>query len=338
MPFPTLIFSHHTLFCNMFEKSKLLSVILLSLASTLVCGKGDPSQGEVAATVNDSEIYELEVADKMKPILDHLKKKYSGKVDGKLLKRIRDKALGTLIDRKVLLTSDKAEALKISDEAVEKHIDELVKKEGLGSLPRYKAYVASRNISWEAWKKKIKEGMVISSIREQFAKDVPPPREHELKKLYSKQKERFSSGGRVKISLIVLDPDNAPNRSKVKDYAIGVQHALFDTGPTAWGECVSKFSVGPNAKKGGQWDWCSISEFPLGFAKTLKGMQPGEIHKIGHGDYFYFLRFDEIEKEKQLSFAEAKEQLKDAVIQEKAAEAWETWSEKEKKKARIKLR
>ena len=51
----------------MYGKLKLILLILISITA-IAYGKDGPSQGKIAATVNDSEIYELEVADKMKPI------------------------------------------------------------------------------------------------------------------------------------------------------------------------------------------------------------------------------------------------------------------------------
>lgn len=317
--------------------NKNMAVAFLLSLTTLVYGKDGPTKENVAAWVNDSEIYESEVSEKMQPIIEHLKQKYSGHINDALLKKIRSKVMDTLVQRKALLTSDKAKALAITDEMVEKQLEENIKKEAFGSLPRYKAYVASKNLSWEAWKIKIKESMVLSRIKEQFSLKVSPSKEHELKKTYTNQKERFYSGGRVKMSLIVLDPESEHTTGKVKDYALGVQNSLYDAGPSAWANCVAKYSVGPNADKGGQWDWIKLSELPLGFAKTIHGMRQGEMKKIAHGDYFYFLRLDEFEKQVQLSFAEAKEQLKKAVIQDKVAKAWNTWAAKEKKKARIKV-
>jgi peptidyl-prolyl cis-trans isomerase SurA len=312
------------------------SIIFLLVFHTFSFAQKSLAPDSVAVQVNGTAIYERNVSDKMQTLIHLLKKHNSRKLNTSSLQKVRGKVLNKLIYRRILITTDKAKKIIIPDDDFDKHMKTIIETKAFGSLPRYKAYLANQKISWEAWQEETKESLIISRIKEEFAAKYSSPKEYEIKKKYKIQKDDFFSGGRIKISLMVLDPEDSPT-GKPKDFALGVQNAVYDSGPEAWDSYTKKYSVGPYADKKGQWEWTNASDLPFGFSEIIKSMHLGDIRKISHGQYFYFLRFDEVEQKTQLSFNDAKNQIKEFIIKSKTTDAWNAWVKKKMNTAKVKV-
>jgi peptidyl-prolyl cis-trans isomerase SurA len=311
---------------------RILSAFLLMITGFVACGNDLP----VAALVNGSPIYEREVEEKMRPVIEKLQRSRSGPLDDAIVLKIRNKALDLLIEREAILTSAQATKITISDNQVKQHLKGLVEDRAYGSLPRYKAYLASQGTEWTVWRAELKDSMIIDKLKEQVADNCLPCTLEEAKELYAKQTPRFRSGGRIKVSLIMLDPEASGNVTP-RAFATGVANRLYDAGNEAWHSTALEFSVGPNIENGGSLGWIAYADLPLGFGREAQYLKPGEIKKISHQDFYYFLRLDDIEKDQQLSFDGAKIQIEEIVMKRKASIAWNSWKISQKEKAVIKL-
>jgi hypothetical protein len=312
--------------------------IIITLVLFLVSGLSAVANDKpaIAAWVNGKAIEERAVLDKMQPVIERLQKRQSAPLNDAVRAQVHSKALHLLIEHEAVLASSLAKRLAVTDEDVEKHLADVASDKAFGSLARYQAYLESQGTPWEPWRAALKDSLLISRLKEDIAKSCPAPTPSEMKSLYEQQRGRFYSGARVKVSLIVLNPDDAEG-GNIRRFATGVQNLVFDAGGEAWDDCVAKFSAGPNAENGGHWDWTAPSQLPVGLGKTTAHMKPGDIEKIFHGDYAYFLRLDEIEPKTQLSFEDAREKVDATIMQRKAAAAWTAWVKSETNKAVIKI-
>jgi peptidyl-prolyl cis-trans isomerase SurA len=314
-------------------KASTVIVLIICLASTALVSAREHA---VAVWVNDNAIYEHEVQRKMQPVIQRLEQRGSMPLDKAMREKVRAKALAILIERQAVLTSSTAKEMAISEQDVTKHLESLAREQAFGDQDRYKAYLEAQGVSWAAWLGEIKDTIIISRLKEHVARTCPPCTSDEAKSLYAKQPTRFRSPGRAKISLIVLDPVAAPD-GNVRRFATGIQNRIFDADNDEWEACATEFSAGPKADTGGHLDWVDISELPLGLARSIRRMAVGDIEKITHGDYVYFVRLDAVEQQKPLPFEDARPQVESVVMQRKAAAAWTSWAEAESGKASVRL-
>ncbi len=312
----------------------ILSLFMLLIVNVSAANKNKKT--DVAAWVNKEAITHEEVQVKSLPVTILFKKKLNRELDKATLQKIKNKALNRLITRKVVLTSEMAQSINFSAIEIENYVKAEIRNNGCGSLDQYKAYLLSKGITWESWRKELKEKMIIDSIKESLSKQCSPCSNREAKALFSRQQDRFFSGGRVKVSLIILDPEKAYEGNS-RRYATAVGNNIFDMDNKAWEDNARQFSIGKNALAGGHWDWIDPSKLPFGFEKIVSNMDVEKIVKISYGDYYYFIRLDAIEKKKPLSFEEAKMQIEESIQKNKIAEAWNEWFKKEIKKAVVKV-
>ena len=311
--------------------------LLLSLCLSVVAFADDWAKDvAVAAWVNDNRIYEPEIEAKVQPVIQQLEKRQPKPLDKALLAKVRAKGLDLLIDERVALTSEMAREISVSDEDVQARVKQIANDKAFGDPARYTAYLGSKGTSPTYWLAELKSSMVIDELKAKIAAECAPCSPAEAKALYDQQKKRFYSGGRVKVSLIVLDPKDAP-KGNPRAFATGVANLVYDAGDEAWNSAVSQFSSGPRAANDGKWDWTKASDLPVGLGSYLRYLELAEIKKIGHGDYFYFLRLDAVEPKTQLTFDQAKDQVQEIVMQRKAALAWKAWLKAQRDKATIKI-
>lgn len=318
-------------------KQSRLKFCLPVLALVLVGMQGVSGAESAAARVNGHVIGEAEVQAKMRPVVNRMRLKPGSAKHRQLLPLIRKKALEILTEQAVVLTSSKAGKLAVSSEELSKEVTRLVAAKAGGDLEKFKMDLARRGQSFALWKKELGNSMVIARIKDDLAGECKPCTPEEAAALYKEEKQRFLSGGRVKVSLIRLDPAHV-REPNLRLFSTAVRDSVQEGENGRWDELAREYSSGPKAGTGGHWDWTALSDLPDNLGEAVDGLDPGGVVRVTRGNCFYVVRLDAVEEKVQMSFAEAREKVAAEVMRRKAAAAWLSWLKAEKKKARIQIR
>ena len=313
------------------------AIILALFGGGLFGGGSKPKPAPVAAWVNKWPITKEQVRTKTGWILKQIKLTPKSKQYKAFLPKIRAKALSMLIDREVALGSKKAQGIAVTADDEEARLKVLVDEKGLGDLDRLKSIIEAKGVVWKDWLAEMKGRITILRIKAVLAKACALCTKQEAEALYAKDKARFQSGGRVKVSIILLDPRKL-DETNFRRFVTATTDRVRGAVESEWLACSKDFSSGPNAETGGHWDWTERSDLPEGVGKTAGWMKPEDVVKVWSGDFCYILRLNAVEPKKQLSFDEARKAVEAEVMRCKAAAAWSAWLAKEKRKADIRIR
>jgi len=120
-----------------------------------------------------------------------------------------------LIDRKLILKAAADSKMTMQEWVVENRIREIIKKGFQGDRNRLMEALTQQKISYPEWRARMKEDMIVSAMRYQVVDKNVTASPAELRKEYAEHKDRYSSGGKVSVSVIALQPSEASKRDAI---------------------------------------------------------------------------------------------------------------------------
>lgn len=299
----------------------LAAALVASLALTAGC-----SNKGVAAKVNGDKIMITEL-DKQ---VEQLKKQYPQMFEGAdgegRLIDFKQRLLDNLINQKLLEQAATERKLEVTDADVDKQVKQL--RAGFKDDSQFNDALKSAGMTLDSLKKQVKEQLLTQKIIESLAKDVNIA-DKDMKAYYDKNKAQFQQKSAKRTSHILFKPED-------KKEAQQVLEELEDGGDFA--ALAKQYSVDTaTASKGGDLGWPStayVAEFESAVSKLDKGETSGLV-KTPYG--WHIIRVTDTRKTSQQSYDEVKEQIKQILIQQDRADAYQKYLEELRKKADIEI-
>lgn len=180
---------------------KLFSLVILFQILFITSGYSEIVD-YIAATVNKEIITYSELKEKLAPAIEYYQKNYSGNELEKLLNKAKEEILNNAIEEKVLLINAENSNIEVTDEEIEKNIEEFKKK--FSTPDEFYAGLKKEGITLADLKEKTKSRIKISKfVRLNILKDIRITDE-EITNAYEENKESFLMPGQIKISQILI--------------------------------------------------------------------------------------------------------------------------------------
>lgn len=286
--------------------SLVLAVVVLSALLVIIKSVLKPN---MAAKVNDDSITLKE--------LDYFYNRVIA-VDPEATK---DAVLDQLIANKLLLQEATEENIAVTDQEIDliiqdtekvyqKNIDELVKDLG---------------VSEKDLKEKVREQLLIKRLLDKYI--TVSVTDEELKKLYEENKEKFKLNRAVNVSHILLESE---------EEALEVK-SMIESGADFY-QLAREKSKDPGSKnKSGNIGFVEQGQTVKEFEDTIFKLNKGDIEgpiKTTYG--YHIIKIEDIREEKELSFNEVKDKLKELFTEQKKKEAYTKYIRKLLSEAKIK--
>jgi parvulin-like peptidyl-prolyl isomerase len=236
-----------------------------------------------------------------------------------------DKALEELVNRELEYQDALSKGLKTDKEKVAAEMEKI--KNRFRSPEDFKAALERERITEANLRKQVEKSMLIQAIYKKTVTETSQVSEKEVKEYYDKNKSRFKQPESVKLSLI-----SAKEEKKAKDILAKIK-AGGDFGDLAY-----KMSEDDYRVKSGEIGYVHKGRMLPEIEDVAFKLKVGQISGlIKAGDYWYIIKVEDKQPQRQLSFDEIKDKLGKELEDQRLREKKDKWITELRAKAKIEV-
>ncbi len=175
--------------------------------------------------------------------------------------------------------------------------------------------------------KSIYENLLISKYLQNAVFKGVKVSEKEAYDYYKQHPEKFVQKERVRVHQILVDTE---------EKALQIREKLKKSSASEFEKLAKKYSVAPEAKKGGDMGWYEKGDLPTEMENVVFSLSPGEISQVVKTALGYHIfRLDRKQRGRMLTFGEVRDEIKRKLLEEKREEKLKEWLDNLKKEHRI---
>jgi parvulin-like peptidyl-prolyl isomerase len=257
--------------------------------------------------------------------------------DDSELKALYNAALDNLIERRLILKAAADKSVEIPEWVIDNQLREIVHNSFGGDMNRLQEEMAKSKMPMSEYRNTVKEDILVRGMRQQMIEQFVTASPAMMKKEYAEHPERYRQEAKVTVRVILLKPgkegDGVPSLS-TRWEQIGEELAMGRT----FSDLAIKYSADSHAKDGGLWKDVNPAEaFRPEIAEVISGLDTARVSRMIDLDGWGFIVKKESEtKAKQMSFAEAYDDIAANVKEAAAKKAYDEWIVRLKENAFIK--
>ena len=290
---------------------------------------------KIVVVVNNEVITQGEIDRILMPLYYKFKTMYQGEDLLAKLDQARQAILGQLIDEKLMLGEAKKLNIEVDEKEVAAKLSEVQKR--FGSKEMLEKALAEQRLTLKDLKAKYREQLMTRKLIDGRVgiKIVITP--VEVSEYYRKHSEEFVQAEEVKLRNILIKPTASLSPEKAMELAQDISRMLKNGADFA--ELARTYSEGPGAADGGAVGYKKRGELLPEVEAAVFNLKEGEATDMIETSLGYlFFKVDEKRPAKNMSLAEARRQIEDAIYMEKSKEKMKGWMEGLKKHAYIAFR
>jgi len=285
-------------------------VFFLMLLCLVSCDKIDFLSRPYVATVNGAKIYLDEYQVRLNQKMTMLPKGLDTE-DRRLMSRLEEEVLEEMITEKIIELRAKELGISVGASEVEERIHEIKKDYGEDFASR----LAQQNIRYDQWKEELRKELLVQKL---VAVDVNAHirvSDDEAEDYYNDHRDRYREGARVRAAQIVV---------RDRETAQEIWNRLKDGEDFA--ALASKYSIGPEAIRGGDLGYLTRGEMPDPLDETIFRLPVNKISPVVQSPYgFHIVKVSEIMPARVKSFAEVKDEIIAEIRAQKEEAAYINW-------------
>ena len=160
--------------------------------------------------------------------------------------------LNDLIDAKLILSAAARSKMTMQEWVVETRVQEIIKRSFDGDRNRLMADLAKDHVAYSEWHKRIRNDMIISSMRYQTIDKHVVATPAAIKAEYTEHPDKYSTAGEGKVSVTVWLRSNKSGKERMDEYKDIVPETLLQP------EVCNVIRVTPLGETS---DWCPYQGF-----------------------------------------------------------------------------
>jgi len=258
---------------------------------------------------------------------------------GKSGKPDRKELLRELIDRKIKLQKAKKLGIRVSGDAVNSTIQQILHRKGI-TKEMLEQKLRHENLSLADYKKEIQEQMILSRLFGQEIRSKIVILPEDLKQYYQDHLNRFLQKEKKRIPRILL----AVPESATKDRILALKAEMEKLrkqiiSGESFAELAIRYSDGPEGKNGGDLGYFTTGEVRSDLASVISRMKAGDVSPVlSLPEGFTLLKVEEVHPAQPIPFEEVRESLRKEVYQKKLKKRYEEWIRDLREKAYIEIK
>ena len=240
-----------------------------------------------------------------------------------------DAVRNEMIDRKLVLKAASEAKMTMQEWVVESRVREIIKRAFGGDRSRLMETLTKQKISYPEWRARVKDDMVVSAMRWNVVDKNVVARPEDMKKEFASHPERYSTGSKVTVSVILLKPEDSAKR---EDVVAGLATNSFAA-------VAKEYSADSHASEGGVWKDINPKDvFKPEVCDEIAKMPKGTLsHWVDIDGWSFLLRKDAETPGRALSFDEAYDDVEAAVKDSEAKAVYKAWIDRLRSETYIKV-
>ena len=244
--------------------------------------------------------------------------------------------LNRLIDHRLQVQEAKRDKIEVSDDDVRGAIDDIVKRNG-GDREKFEAQLLAQGVTWDALRREIRDQILASRVRGRRVVRRSTITETEVDQYLTQNRDKFEAGLKYHafhLAITVDTPGSAAAWDQAKREIDAIAVAL--AGGADFAELARTRAKDP---AGGDLGWLARGELDEVFEKQLLALQKGQVTAPIKSDAAYhLLQLADREELTSERLADARQQVRDLLLQKKAQERLDEWVEALRRRALIAIR
>ena len=310
-----------------------MKTVLLSLVlAVCACAHGVVLDG-LAAKVNDAVITVYDVGDAIGDL------KRSGVVQGEDFKTVYSNTVEFLVERRLILQLAAEKKVTFPEWVVDGRIRDIVKDKFDGDMNKLNAMLTQLKMPLSEWRNMIRDDMIVNAMRQQFVEKYVTATPTDMAREYKENRHLYRREAKASVSVILLKPADPGDKNLPSVSTRGEEIlARLEKGED-FADLARKFSADSHAKDGGKWKDVNPEEaFRPEIAKAIAALKVGEVSKlVDLGGWGFIVRKDAESSAKELTFAEAYDEIESNVKKRLGQEAYKAWIQRLRDAAFIKI-
>ena len=250
----------------------------------------------IRAVVTDAVITDYQVKSTAGHAIDLLRLRYANNPE-ELQKRAAEtlqNALEQLVERQLIvhdfMTAGYNLPETIIDEAVRDRIREIY-----GDRMTLVKTLQAEGMTLEKLRRQIREQIIVGALRQKNVSSALIISPHKVETYYNEHQDDFKVEDRVKLRMIVLDRNAAPNAAGRQKLAQEILAKIKEG--AAFPEMASVYSTGSQKSQGGDWGWARRGELFKGLSEIAFALEPGQPSRVigyaGQPQDYWIYQYDE---------------------------------------------
>lgn len=302
----------------------------------------------IAAIVNGRVITKNKLGFMLAPIFSQLAAQFPrrGPEFERQVLEARDQTLQELIDREIIL-SEFAQLQKkganLPEHVVDQEIRRQIRETHNGSQERFEEELKRARMSTPAYRKMVREQLIVQAMRAEHFADAPPPLESEITKEYQEVKDtlRDTTKDEITFHKIFLPRIDAENPLADADSQLALAEQIVDQVKRGadFAELAKKHSRDAYASEGGYQENVPRTDLAPEFAAIIFAGKDGDIlGPLEDPAGFTIVKIGRIKKGPAPPLSEVREMIEQRVTRKKNAAAYEKWIANKRKSASITIK
>jgi len=292
----------------------------------------------IAVLVNDEPITTYDLAKEQQALSAGMDASFSADTPA-AKEHLRQVALDSLINKKLIEQKIKELDIKVSDDEVKQAIED-VKKTNNISEENLRAALAARGISYEDYKAQLKDQLERLRLISLEVRSKIQITDKEIQEYYAAHAEKFQVDEAFRarqIFFAIPAKATADEQKRIRDKAEKVLREA--QGGADFAALAKKYSDDGSAKEGGDLGFLKKGELLPAFENALVSLKPGEVSSLIKTPVgLHIMKLEEHREGKQQGFESVKREVEDVLFKQKSEERFSQWLQGLREKAAIEMR
>jgi parvulin-like peptidyl-prolyl isomerase len=342
---------------------------LLTVAATVVTVGGVVSAGEildgVAAIANDRIITYSEVREYVQPVVQQLRRNYSGSNLVAKVQAAQMDALNNLIERALIIQEFKDKGYSFPETVIDEQFNDVIVSDFGGDRATFIKTLQAQNMTVSQYRDQLRDRVIVQAMRNRKTQNEVVVSPYKIEKYYKEHQDDYKVEDQIKLRMIFIKKappvvEAAVPAASTNDTQTATTNAAETAATTTspvdprrklGEEIVAKldegasfesmaklYSEGKEAKEGGDWGWIGKDVLRKELNEVAFTLKPGQHSRlIDTAEGFYILQVDDVKPAHGRPLADVRDEIEKILLQQQRARMQENWVKELRAKAYIRL-
>lgn len=311
---------------------RILSVFIIAAGCLAVCGQASAIGNKILVVVNDEVITQSDLDVALTPVVNELKKEFSGDDLKDKIEETRGEMLNQMVEDRLILQEAKRLGVVVDESEIDERLKDVKMK--FNSTSDFSDEVEKIGLTVTILRNRYKEQLMMSKLVNHEIKEKVVVTPAEVSGYYDKHQEEFRNPESVHLKNIMIRFDEATTESLAKEKADDVYRLI--EGGRDFSDLAKLYSQGAKAEDGGDLGFVMKGQMREEFDQVIFALKPGEAASPLKTDTGYYIFKVEEKKDAYLQpLSEINDNVESEIFRDKAQKRYMEWIGKLKRDAFI---
>ena len=261
----------------------LASLLIFFLASAHAAGSdpvrpSDPVRlvSRIVAVVNNEVITQFELNDRMRIVMQQLKKRGTPLPPQDVLEK---QMLERIITDRVQLQLAKETGIRVDDLQLDKTLQRIAQENNL-TVDAFRGTLEKDGVSFAKFREEIRDEIILGRLREREVENRITVSDGEVESFLNSRAAQTGGEDEFNLAQILVRVPEQASPEQIQSKRAYAEKAWSELKKVDFAQVAASYSDAPDALQGGVLGWRAASRLPTLFLETVNGLKPGEISAV----------------------------------------------------------